>query len=212
MGFYCVGTIQTNRFGYCKKIICKKKTTRIVVPESTHTPGLRAICWITSKSVYFLTFGGSVELDRVVWKDKTDEQQEVVAPRVIKNSLFFMGDVDVHDLLRLHRYSIQRVVTFCKYYKILFLGRIDMAIVNSYFVHKAYHETKATRPLKHVKSMKKLHLQLTQLQESDMYEGNRFCDAEAISTSGPLPCQGTTHVTELVDEWRNQNTQPKRRR
>ncbi|OWZ12824.1 hypothetical protein PHMEG_00013952 [Phytophthora megakarya] len=32
MGFYCVGTIQTNRFGYCKKVICKMKTTRIAVP------------------------------------------------------------------------------------------------------------------------------------------------------------------------------------
>ncbi|OWZ03508.1 hypothetical protein PHMEG_00024753 [Phytophthora megakarya] len=180
MGFYCVGTIQTNRLGYCKEIICKKKTRpkdkdrgSCKISESTHVPGLRAICWMDFKPVHFLTCGGSVELNRVVRKDKTDYHK-------------FMGGVDVHDQLRLQRYSIQRAVTFRKFYKSLFLGLIDMAIVNSYIVHKAYHKTKATRPLKHVKFMKKLQLQLTQLQESDIYEGDTFGDAEATATSGPV--------------------------
>ncbi|OWY98105.1 hypothetical protein PHMEG_00031215 [Phytophthora megakarya] len=145
-----------------------------------------------SKPVHFLTCGDSVELDRVVRKDKTGEQQEVVAPRVTKDYHKFMGGVDVHDQLLLQRYSIQRAVTFRKYYKSLYLGLIDKAIVNSYIVHKTYHKTKATRPLKLVKFIKKQHLQITQLQESYMYEGNTFGDAEATPTSGLVPYQGTT--------------------
>ncbi|ETL85035.1 hypothetical protein L917_15298, partial [Phytophthora nicotianae] len=60
------------------------------------------------------------------------------------------------------------------YYKSLVLGLIDIAIVNSYIVHKAYHKDKTSKPLTHVKFMKRLHLQLTQLPEADMFDGNTF--------------------------------------
>ncbi|ETN20451.1 hypothetical protein PPTG_21303 [Phytophthora nicotianae INRA-310] len=53
-----------------------------------------------------------------------------------------LGGVDVHDQLCLMRYSIQRVDRFRKYYNPLVLGRIDLAIVNGYIVHKAYHKNR----------------------------------------------------------------------
>lgn len=43
-----------------------------------------------------------------------------------------MGGVDVHDQLRLQRYSLQRAVTFLKKYKSLFLGLVDLKVVNGY--------------------------------------------------------------------------------
>jgi hypothetical protein len=43
--------------------------------------------------------------------------------------------VDVHDQLRLQRYSIQKCVSLRKYYKQVFLCIVDMAVVNGYIVH-----------------------------------------------------------------------------
>ncbi|ETK78367.1 hypothetical protein L915_15585 [Phytophthora nicotianae] len=61
--------------------------------------------------------------------------------------------------------------------------------------------------------MKRLHLQLTQLQESDMFDGNTFCEREQIAGASGFGVAGhvTTHVAQLVDEWRSRDTQPKRR-
>ncbi|OWZ16738.1 hypothetical protein PHMEG_0009414 [Phytophthora megakarya] len=51
-----------------------------------------------------------------------------------------MGGVDVHDQLRLQRYSIQ-LQTWCKkYYKSNFLGLVDVAIVNAYIIFKEAQE------------------------------------------------------------------------
>eukprot|EP00644_Phytophthora_capsici_P005687 jgi/Phyca11/97809/e_gw1.2.1146.1 len=73
MGFYCVGTIMTNRLGYCKDVVEKKKTrppgiTRgsFKVATSELVPNMSAICWWDSRPVHFLSTGGSLELDRVV--------------------------------------------------------------------------------------------------------------------------------------------------
>lgn len=98
---------------------------------------MRAILWWDSKPVYLLSVGGSTELDRVVRKDRTGAQHGVTCPRVVKDYQCFMGGVDVHDQLRLQRYSLQRALVFRKYYKSLFLELVDLAIVNSYIVHKA---------------------------------------------------------------------------
>lgn len=56
----------------------------------------------------------------------------------------------------------------------LFLGLVDLAIVNGYIVHRAYHAGKSTRPLTHVQYIRKLHLELIHLKSEDMYEENKF--------------------------------------
>ncbi|ETP05033.1 hypothetical protein F441_18280 [Phytophthora nicotianae CJ01A1] len=91
-----------------------------------------------------------------------------------------------------------------------------MAIVNGYIVHKAYHKNKESRPLTHVKYMIKLHLQLSQLQATDMYEGNTFDTQLPVSLPNyePLPigtAQQTEHMALRSNEWRNEGTQTKRR-
>ncbi|GMF37790.1 unnamed protein product [Phytophthora fragariaefolia] len=180
MGFYCVGTILTDRLGYCKQVIENKKTRPASIPRcsfkiarSKLVPNMAAISSWDSRPVHFLCTGGSHEIDRVGRRDGA-EQVEVPCPRVVKGYHAFMGCVDLHVQLRLQRYSLQRALRFKKYYKSLVLGLIDLAIVNGYIVHKAYHKNKEWYPLTHVKYMIKLHIQLCQLQATDMYEGNTF--------------------------------------
>lgn len=70
---------------------------------TTVVDNMHAIKWWDSKLVYFLTVDGTIELDRVARKERVGEKQEVVSPRVIKDYHAFVGGVDVHDQLRLHR-------------------------------------------------------------------------------------------------------------
>ncbi|ETO59807.1 hypothetical protein F444_21901 [Phytophthora nicotianae P1976] len=92
---------------------------------------------------------------------------------------------------------------------------MDLAIVNGYIVHKAYHKNEQSRPLSHVKYMKKLHLQLCRLQASDMFEANTFGTQQPASlpTCEPVAVggsQSTSHTARQVDEWRNKGTQAER--
>uniref|UniRef100_H3H5X0 PiggyBac transposable element-derived protein domain-containing protein n=1 Tax=Phytophthora ramorum TaxID=164328 RepID=H3H5X0_PHYRM len=196
MGFYLVGTIMTNRLGYPKTVVEKKKTRPRTIPRGSFKLARMA-------------------LDRVARQDRA-VKHEVPYHRVVMDYHAYMGGVDVHDQLRLQRYSIQRAVRFRKYYKSLALGLIDIAIVNGYIVHKAFYKHKRERHLTHVKYLKRLHLQLSRLQETDMYEGNTFGSSEmpppASSASRTAsPGSQPNHTPQLIDEWRNLDTQPKRR-
>ncbi|ETP13112.1 hypothetical protein F441_11634, partial [Phytophthora nicotianae CJ01A1] len=130
-----IGTVMTNRRGFCKGIIVKKKKRPTDVPHGTYTvakskfvPSIKAVCWWDNRPVHLLCAGGSVEQDRVVRREKSGEQAEVACPKVLKDYQTFMGGVDVHDQLRLQRYSLQLFLKYKKYYKTLFLGFLDLAI------------------------------------------------------------------------------------
>ena len=222
MGFYSIGTIMTNRLGYAKSVIEKKKTRPSQVLRgsckiafSSAVPQMCAVSWWDNKPVHFLGVGGNVSLDRVVRREKSGQLTEVPCPRLIKDYHDYMGGVDVHDQLRLQRYSIQRSVTFRKYYKSLFLGLVDMAIVNGFIVHKAFHARNGTKALSHVAYLKQLHIELCQLGEQDMYAGlvNRNAavgDTEEGGDPGAA-VEGEEHVCKLTDEWRKASGQLKRR-
>uniref|UniRef100_H3H5R1 PiggyBac transposable element-derived protein domain-containing protein n=1 Tax=Phytophthora ramorum TaxID=164328 RepID=H3H5R1_PHYRM len=86
-----------------------------VVRNQQHIPGMRLLRWWDTRAVHMLSTGGSVETNRIT----------------------FMGGVDVHDQLRLQRYSLQLCIKYKKYYKSLFLGLTDLAIINAYIVYNA---------------------------------------------------------------------------
>ncbi|KAG6966079.1 hypothetical protein JG688_00006935 [Phytophthora aleatoria] len=114
-----------------------------------------------------------------------------------------MGGMDVHDQLRLQRYSLQRAVRFRKYCKPLVLGLIDLAIVNGYFVHKAYHKHGTSRPLTPVRYLKRVHLQLCQLQASGMHEAINFGAHQGQEQEAPAAASvragQATHAPQLVN-------------
>ncbi|POM58986.1 Hypothetical protein PHPALM_36296 [Phytophthora palmivora] len=84
MGFYTVGTVQTNRLGLPVSLLegeqrggkkrkpLKRRPVTIErgtfeVADHAHIQGLRAIRWWDNRAVYLLASGGSVELDRVTY-------------------------------------------------------------------------------------------------------------------------------------------------
>ncbi|ETO75575.1 hypothetical protein F444_08880 [Phytophthora nicotianae P1976] len=101
----------------------------------------------------------------------------------------FMGGVDVHDQLRLQRYSLQLAIKYKKYYNSLFLGLIDLVIVNAYITHNAARAAAGLQKLSHVKFMKQLHLELCQLREED-WDALLRDDGQATPTQSPAAGSG----------------------
>lgn len=108
-GFFSVGTIMTNRVGYCKEVIDKRKTRPAEIPRGTFTvatsselPVMKAVSWWDNKPVHLLSVGGSTDFERVTRREN-GVQTEVACPRVLKDYQTLMGGVDVHDQLRLQR-------------------------------------------------------------------------------------------------------------
>ncbi|ETL32574.1 hypothetical protein L916_14868 [Phytophthora nicotianae] len=186
LGFNCVGTVMTNRWGYLEGVVEKTKTRPPMITRGSF------------KVVLLSSTGGSLELDRVV-QQNGPTQEEVPCPRVVKDYHAYMGGVDVHDELRSQRFSLQRALRFRKYYKSLALGLIDLTIVSGYIVHKAFHKNKQSRLLTHAKYMKKLHIQLCRLQATDMYESNTFGTQppQAMPAYVPVPV-GVTQSTATL--------------
>ncbi|OWZ10109.1 hypothetical protein PHMEG_00017089 [Phytophthora megakarya] len=141
MGFYSIDTVRTDRKGLRTKLIPKKKKGdkknppkipknrprnieqgTFIVAEALPVSGMRVMRWWDTRAVHMLSTGGSVQQDRIVRRDTlTGEQHEVACPRIIKDYQTYMGGVDVHDQLRLQRYSLQLCIKYKKYNKWLFL-------------------------------------------------------------------------------------------
>ncbi|KAK1930142.1 hypothetical protein P3T76_014376 [Phytophthora citrophthora] len=139
-----------------------------IVAESLHVLAMRVLRWWDTRGVYLLCTGGSVQPDRVVRRDvMSGEQHAVACPRVVKDYQTYMGGVDVHDQLRLQWYSLQLCIKYKKYYKGLFLGLVDLAIINAYIVFNAARAASEHPKMSHVKFLKELHLELCQLRNED---------------------------------------------
>ncbi|OWY92207.1 hypothetical protein PHMEG_00038878, partial [Phytophthora megakarya] len=104
MGFYSIGTVRTDRLGLSSLLPKKKKGDKtkppkipknrpsniergtFTVAEATKVPDMRVLRWWDTRAVHMLSTGGSLELDRIVRRDKlSGEQQEVVCPRIVKD-------------------------------------------------------------------------------------------------------------------------------
>ncbi|OWZ01736.1 hypothetical protein PHMEG_00026819 [Phytophthora megakarya] len=100
------------------------------------------------------------------------------APSLVGDYHRSMGGVDVHDQLRMQRYSVQLAYKSRKYYKTLFLGLLDMAIVNAFIVHRHYKNVNNKRPPKHFQFLEELHVQLLAVDSSET-----FAAIEAATTA-----------------------------
>lgn len=95
---------------------------------------------------------------------------DVPCPAMIRDYHKWMGGVDVHDQLRLQRYSLQ-LQTWCKkYYKSIFLGLVDVAIVNAYIIFREAHKRNGGSPMSHAEFLVELHAQLLALTKYDFDE------------------------------------------
>ncbi|GMG17466.1 unnamed protein product [Phytophthora fragariaefolia] len=184
MGFNFCGTIQTNRLGWCKELNYSFKKRPSTVPRgpfkmarASSNPGLVALAWVVNRPVYFLASQVSTKLTSVQRRQTSGEQVSVPCPEIVEEYQRFMGGVDRNDQLRLQAYSLQLAFRFQKYYKSLFLGLIDIALVNAYIVYTdELWEKNKKRKDSHYTFMLQLHTQLLKICEGDFIGSARSQD------------------------------------
>lgn len=120
-----------------------------------------------------------------VRKNKEGERSEVPCPKLITDYHRWTGGVNVHD---------QIAYKFEKYYKSLFLGLLDLALVNSYIM---YHQAAASRG-KDAPSREDF---LGELQEELLAVANSdFAGLELPARPHPLDSdEDGYHPTECLD-------------
>ncbi|ETK71856.1 hypothetical protein L915_20961 [Phytophthora nicotianae] len=97
-----------------------------------------------------------------------------------------------------------------RYYKSLFLGLIDLSIINAFIVYNARRSADAKPEVSHVRFLKHLHLELSQLRTIDWYPLLRHQGFQ------PTPTKTSRATPALVpmqtDEWRKGNDDDTRKR
>ncbi|KAE8960380.1 hypothetical protein PR001_g30404, partial [Phytophthora rubi] len=178
---YLIGTIQTDRSGYAKGMITSKKVRtvnkrKVVVPPQGTTklaqnkmfPQVTAVMWMDRNPVHMLSSGGSRQAVAVLRRIH-GQIQSVLAPELVRDYHRSMGGVDVHDQLRMQRYSVQLCYKRRKYYKTLFLGLLDMALVNAFIVYRYNKKVNNKRPPKHSAFLEELMEQLLAVDSDKVF-------------------------------------------
>ncbi len=216
MQIYAIGTVMTNRIGYDKGVIDKRKKRPKDVPRggfkvsrSIDMPLCMAVSWMDAKPVHFLSTGAIATPATVSRREKHGPASDVRCPKVVSDYHKMMGGVDVHDQLRLQRYSIQLAVRFRKYYKTLFLGLVDMAIVNAFITHREHMRMLGKKEMLRADFMSLLQNQLLQVNESHFQD---VPDIFSPSTIHPPRKQfDDEHQLTQLNDWIASGTSQKRR-
>ncbi|GMF34566.1 unnamed protein product [Phytophthora fragariaefolia] len=205
MGIYVIGTIMTNRLGYDANVKEDRASRPASIPRGTFkfsrsvaVPSMVAFQWWDRKPVHYLCTGPMMTESSIGRKVKQVGAITVPCPNAVTDYQRWMGGVDVHDQLRLQRYSLQTSTKF-KYYKSLFLGLVDMALVNAYLSHKEAAKMAETQPMKRGEWFTLLQNQLLQLKPQD------FAGVVATPTIGSqkrtrAPARHT-HAPEQSEDW-----------
>lgn len=211
MGLYHVGTTRIDRLGWCPIHFTQKKRPKSMprgtyrIAQARDHPELVALSWMDSKPVNMLATGCSTQLNSVLRTEKDGTRSTVPCPQLVVDYGLGMGGVDVHDQLRLQRYSIQKCISLRKYYKQLFLCIVDMAVVNGYIVHCITLKKKGEKPPTHAAYLRRLHIQLLALRTINF---ETHLNAEDL-ISVPIPRQQHTLVNTA--EFYSSSKQHKRR-
>ncbi|KAE9032666.1 hypothetical protein PR001_g10510 [Phytophthora rubi] len=201
MGYSHVGTIRKDRKGWCTAIEFKQKKRPKRMQRGTYRigvwrdhPKVVALAWMDNKPVRFLGIGCSTQRAEVTRRERDGSISVVPCPRLVRDYHEAMGGVDLHDQLRLQRYSIQRAIRMRKYYKVIFLGLVDLAMVNAFIVHKIALKRRNKPVPTHAAFMRSLHTELLNQTSEDFAAGDDMADL----VTEPLPRH--PHILEKTEE------------
>ena len=192
MGFNFVGTIQKNRLGWCHEVEYPaakrpKTTPRGVFKMATahRDEGLTALGWMDNRPVYFLSSHVPRDIVTIKRREKNGDVTSVPCPRMVKIYQDFMSGVDKHDQLRLQSYSIQLCTRFRKYYKSLFLGLVDMVLVNCYIAHNLWLVSKRKQKIDHAAFFYRLQAELVATTPEDFSMSTRAERGTPVKAKSP---------------------------
>ncbi|KAE9341411.1 hypothetical protein PR003_g10004 [Phytophthora rubi] len=174
---YTVGTIQTNKKGFPPALIASEAARPVDVARGSSSiatskcyPRLQVMQWWDRLPVYLLSTGNSSVLETCGRHIPGGQRTIIPCPSAMRDYHRWMGGVDIHDQLRLQRYSLQLAVRCRKYYKTIFLGLVDIAIVNCFIVYREAQKKRGETPADHATFLQVLQTQLLQVTAGDFVE------------------------------------------
>uniref|UniRef100_W5LLL1 PiggyBac transposable element-derived protein 4-like n=1 Tax=Astyanax mexicanus TaxID=7994 RepID=W5LLL1_ASTMX len=166
MRFEACGTIRESCVGYPKhkENALPKKASRGDIRWIREGP-LLYVKWMDTREVTVCStihkaYCGSTVQRRVKSRDGTWSLQSVPVPEPVRAYNRYMGGVDLSDALIKYFSVTQKTM---KWYKKLFLHFVDIAVVNSYVIHRELSLAKQQKPLTQKKFREALCLQLADL-------------------------------------------------
>ncbi|KAG4063321.1 hypothetical protein PC123_g1853 [Phytophthora cactorum] len=172
---YLVGTIQTNKRGFPPALITKETTRQA---RRRYRCGCKILPAATSPAVVGST-SCIPSFDRKQHRGRDMHPRRHVpgvqrigipCPSAMRDYYRWMGGVDIQEQLRLQRYSLQFSVRFRKYYQTIFLGLVDMAMVNAFIVYREAQKLQGRAPADHAGFLEVLQSQLLQTTLADFIE------------------------------------------
>jgi len=159
------------------------------IAVANNCPRMTLSRWWDNKAVYVLATGASTKMETcgechvvlVKLKHYTNtisverrvpggQRVTLPCPAPVRDYQRWMGGVEIHDQLRLQRYSLQLQVRVQKYYKAIFFGLVDMACVNAYIVAREAKKQRGESPADHSQFLLDLQAQLLEITAADFDE------------------------------------------
>ncbi|GMF62777.1 unnamed protein product [Phytophthora fragariaefolia] len=204
---YIIGTIQTNKKGFPPTLITDEVKRPAGTPRGTAVvasakacPQLQALLLWDRLPVYLLSRGSSSAVETCGRRIPGGRRSTIPCPSAMREYHRWMGGVDIHDQLRLQRYSLQLSVRCRKYYKTIFFGLIDMGIVNAFMVYRWAWQRRGDAPADHAKFLEQLQMQLVQVSSDDFLDEVYLTCLRCPSTPSSVAVSGEHKLTEFP-EW-----------
>jgi hypothetical protein len=146
-GIYLVGTMNPLRKGWnaVKDLICfqrgegkERGEMKVAVTDTDEGP-IYAACWLDNGVTYSLSTAYDGRPDTVRRKLSDGIVNDIPAPSFLKHYQTAMRGVDTHDQLRLSGYSLLKSLVFKVWYKVFYIGIVDMALTNAYILYNHLH-------------------------------------------------------------------------
>ncbi|ETO58592.1 hypothetical protein F444_23030 [Phytophthora nicotianae P1976] len=164
------------------------------ITQSKAEPRMIAVSWVDSRPVYFIATGCST-LPATMSRRAGAEVVNVPGPELVKVYQDGMRGADVHDQLRLQRYSIEGVMKMRKYCHTIFLGMVDMALINAYIIYRRVQSERRRASTTHAEFMRAAD-----------FEGDLSVETLAETPVPPSPTPRYMppgrHTTKQVDVFR----------
>ena len=163
IGLHGVGTIRTDAKGLPMGIIMKKNskiergTSRVATTSIGKYGTISVMSWMDVKPVHLISSCINTNANVVERRGKGKSTKDKI-PSLTPFAQYvkYMGGTDLHDYLRMSRYSIRSSHIFKKWYIMFFCSMVDLAIVNSYILWKFMHQPNTKEYLSHESFMERV--------------------------------------------------------
>ncbi|GMF38049.1 unnamed protein product [Phytophthora fragariaefolia] len=167
--------------------------------RSATVPAMIPCLWWDRKPVYHLCTGSVMTASTIERKIKRVGALQVGCPQSLHDYRSWIGGVDRHDQLRLQSYSLQMSTRFTKCCKALFLGFLDLALVNAFLSHKEAAKIKGTVAMPRTEWFAVLQNQLLQ-PRAEVFAGVQAIPPASCHKRRRTPVR-LTHALQQTEDW-----------